>query len=64
MDIFDAWSDFAETGSVIDYLRYASIRNSKENFPEYYENEDDLEFQEDDDETRHGRTNNRGTKYW
>jgi len=64
MDIFDAWSDFAETGSVIDYLRYASIRNSKENFPEYYNDEDDLDMQEEDDETLNGRTDYRGTKYW
>ena len=40
MNIYDAWSDFAESGSIIDYLRYASLKNSKENFPEYYDDEE------------------------
>ncbi|MEE0859667.1 MAG: hypothetical protein U0M12_09435 [Acutalibacteraceae bacterium] len=65
MDIYDAWSNFLETGSVMDYLRYTSLRDAKEkNFPEYYNREDDFDMQEDDDENLHGRTDNRGTEYW
>ena len=64
MNIYDAWSDFAESGSIIAYLRYASLKNSKENFPEYYDDEEDFDIQEDDDEAFYGRTDNRGTKYW
>ncbi|MDE7390606.1 MAG: hypothetical protein K2M82_06675 [Lachnospiraceae bacterium] len=30
MDEFDAWNNFVTTGSVIDYLKYSSIKNSKD----------------------------------
>ncbi len=63
MDIYDAWSNFLESGSVMDYLRYTSLRDSKENFPEYYNDTEDY-LQEDDDENLHGRTDNRRTEYW
>lgn len=63
MDIYDAWSNFLETGSVMDYLRYTSLRDSKNNFPEYYNDTEDY-LQEDDNENLHGRTDNRRTEYW
>ena len=63
MDIYDAWSNFIETGSVMDYLRYTSLRDSKSNFPEYYNDTEDY-LQEDDNENLHGRTDNRRTEYW
>ncbi|MEF2919125.1 MAG: hypothetical protein U0O22_01485 [Acutalibacteraceae bacterium] len=63
MDIYDAWSNFIETGSVMDYLRYTSLRDSKNNFPEYYNDTEDY-LQEDDDENLHRRTDNRRTEYW
>lgn len=63
MDIYDAWSNFLETGSVMDYLRYTSLRDSKSNFPEYYNDTEDY-LQEDDNENLHGRTDNRRTEYW
>lgn len=64
MDIYDAWSNFLETGSVMDYLRYTSLRDSKKDFPEYFNREDEFDMQEDDDEDLHRRADNRGTKYW
>ena len=63
MDIYDAWSNFLDTGSVMDYLRYTSLRDSKNNFPEYYNDTEDY-LQEDDNENLHGRTDNRRTEYW
>lgn len=30
MNETDAWKNFVTTGSVIDYLRYSSIKNGKE----------------------------------
>lgn len=63
MDIYDAWSNFLETGSVMDYLRYTSLRDSKSNFPKYYNDTEDY-LQEDDNENLHGRTDNRRTEYW
>lgn len=63
MNIYDAWANFLESGSVLDYLRYAALKNSKEDFPEYFE--DDTEnTQEDDDENIDGWTDNRGTGHW
>lgn len=64
MDIYDAWSNFLETGSVMDYLRYTSLRDSKKDFPEYFNREDDFDMQEDNDEDLHRRANNRRTEYW
>ena len=28
----DAWQQFLQTGSVLDYLRYASLKNAREYF--------------------------------
>lgn len=66
MNVYDAWQNFLDTGSVIDYLRYSALKNSRESheeFPEYFD-DDDFEMQEDDDENINGRTDNRGTGYW
>lgn len=62
MNIYDAWSNFLESGSVLDYLRYAALKNSKEDFPEYFD--EDIDKQEDDDENIDGWTDNRGTGHW
>lgn len=61
MDIYDAWSGFIETGSVIDYLRYTSLRDAqKDNLPEYFRNNNESVFvQEDKNEADNGRTDNR-----
>ncbi|MEE0060969.1 MAG: hypothetical protein UE295_09105 [Acutalibacteraceae bacterium] len=64
MNAYDAWENFLSTGSVVDYLRYTSLRDSKVNFPEYFNDDDDFDMQEDDDEDIHGRIDYRGTKYW
>jgi len=32
MQATDAWQQFLQTGSVLDYLRYASLRNAREYF--------------------------------
>ncbi|MEE1126408.1 MAG: hypothetical protein U0L18_10850 [Acutalibacteraceae bacterium] len=64
MNAYDAWKNFLETGSVVDYLRYTSLRDSQENFPEYFSDEDDFDMQEGDDEDIHGRIDYRGAKYW
>ena len=61
MDIYDAWSGFIETGSVIDYLKYTSLRDAqKGNLPEYFRNNNESTFvQEDKNEADNGRTDNR-----
>ena len=61
MDIYDAWSGFIETGSVIDYLKYTSLRDAqKESMPEYFRNNNESTFvQEDKNEADNGRTDNR-----
>ncbi len=61
MDIYDAWSGFIETGSVIDYLKYTSLRDAqKESMPEYFRSGNDGTLvQEDKNEDTDGRTDNR-----
>ncbi len=42
MRIYDAWSTFLETGSIMDYLQYTALKEQeemKEDFPEYYNND-------------------------
>lgn len=57
MDALDAWNTFCQTGSVLDYLAYSSLKNSKHDF-------DDSEVLEDAYELEHGRTDNQGKEYW
>ncbi|HHZ06635.1 MAG TPA: hypothetical protein GX401_07620 [Clostridiales bacterium] len=53
MDEMNAWSNFLTTGSVLDYLRYTTLRNAEK-----------LEgTQEDENENQHGRTDYQGTEY-
>lgn len=54
MDETDAWTAFLETGSVLDYLTYTTIKNSGD-FPETP--------QEAADENHHGRSDYQGTEY-
>lgn len=56
MDELNAWSMFCATGSVLDYLHYASMKNSQNYFPEE-------EAQEDSDENQHRWTDYQGTEY-
>ncbi|MGN0551280.1 MAG: hypothetical protein ACI4I4_05480 [Acutalibacteraceae bacterium] len=57
MEEADAWTNFLQSGSVLDYLTYKSISNSRENpagnSPEESENEN-----------QDGRSDYQGTKYW
>lgn len=51
MDEMNAWSVFLTTGAVLDYLRYTSIRNSKN------------DFLEEGNEANNRRTDNLGNEY-
>ncbi|MCI7084915.1 MAG: hypothetical protein PUB41_04285 [bacterium] len=55
MDELNAWTAFFTTGSVLDYLRYKSIQNSKETGADT--------SAEDKDEIQDGRSDNQGTEY-
>lgn len=57
MDEYDAWNEFLKTGSVLDYLAYSSMKNSKQLF-------DDSQSTEDAYESEHRRSDNQGTEYW
>ena len=57
MDEYDAWNEFLKTGSVLDYLAYSSMKNSKQYF-------DDSEPLEDAYESEHRRSDYQGTEYW
>lgn len=40
MELYDAWSTFLETGSIMDYLQYTTMKEyaeMKEDFPEYFD---------------------------
>ena len=52
MNESDAWKNFITTGSVADYLKYASIKHGNENYPQEAENE-----------VQHRRTGYSGTEY-
>ena len=56
MDELNAWTAFFTTGSVLDYLRYKSIQNSKETGA-------DTKTPEDTDEVQNERSDNKGTEY-
>ena len=60
MDALDAWNTFLSTGSVLDYLAYASIHD-KEMADGCNK---DTELSEDEYESEYGRSDNQGTKYW
>lgn len=49
MDEKDAWTNFVATGSVLDYLKYSSIKNGNPQEAPY--------------ESQHGRTDNKRTDY-
>lgn len=53
MNEIDAWKNFITTGSVKDYLTYASIKNSSNT----------QNPQEEVNEGQHGRTGYSGTEY-
>lgn len=57
MDEYDAWNEFLKTGSVLDYLAYSSMKNSKQLF-------DDSQPTEDAYEPEHRRSDYQGTEYW
>lgn len=53
MDELDAWLNFVTTGSVLDYLKYSSIKNSTQ----------DNNPREEPNEIHHGRTDYTRTEY-
>lgn len=55
MDEMDAWTSFMTTGSVVDYLRYKSIQNSKDTGADT--------FPEDENEDLYGRSDHQRTEY-
>ena len=54
MDETDAWTAFLKSGSVLDYLTYTSIKNSKD----FADN-----TQEAEHENQHGRPDYKGKEY-
>lgn len=53
MNETDAWVNFTNTGSVLDYLRYTTFRDAVNGF----------DTQEETNENQHGRTDYKGTEY-
>lgn len=60
MDEMNAWSTFVTTGSVLDYLRYTSLRNAEH---EFKNSTTAAGTQEEHHEDRYRRSDNKGTKY-
>lgn len=56
MDELNAWTAFFTTGNVLDYLRYKSIQNSKDQGA-------DTTTLENTDEVQDDRADNKGAKY-
>lgn len=55
MNETDAWKNFISSGSITDYLKYASIKNNLST--------DENKASEDKNENQHGRTGYQGTEY-
>ncbi|MCH5301046.1 MAG: hypothetical protein J1E56_06985 [Ruminococcus sp.] len=55
MDELNAWTAFFTTGNVLDYLRYKSIQNSKDQGADT--------TLENTDEVQDDRADNKGAKY-
>ncbi len=60
MDEWDAWQTFFASGRVIDYLKYKTYQNAKNNGAEAA----DTINREISDEIPDGRTDNQRTEYW
>lgn len=56
MEDWYAWQAFFTTGSVLDYIRYKSIQNSKDTGA-------DTSIREETDEIPNRRTDYKGTEY-
>ena len=55
MNETDAWKNFINSGSIADYLKYASIKNGSVT--------DEYKASEERNENQHGRTGYQGTEY-
>lgn len=53
MDETGAWTAFLATGSVLDYLRYTSLKNAAVG----------IDTQEEYNEDQYGRSDDQGTEY-